>query len=373
MSKARLVPALLLLLAFDLHARCVSRVFVQPPPAYAEAAARARSAICAELAPRVPAAQAAVAVDGRVVWYAGFGYADLEKHLPVSSSSMFRIGSISKPFAADVFALLVQNGTMDPDAQAGRYLPSLPEKLRPITARQLAGHLSGIRHYAGPDEIYSNKHFPTVEAGLVMFENDPLLSEPGKEYHYSTYGYSLLSAMLEKAAGRDFPTLLRTMVFEPLALTHSALDDTTVTIPERAVPYEAEETGDRFTPARPVDSSYKWAGGGVISTAEDIVKFGSSHLNSGRLTQPSLDLLFTSQKTADGAETHYGAGWEVGHAMDGHLIAWHNGSSVGGSARLMIDRDTHVVVGLVTNATLTGKIANAMRANSADLIRLFHR
>ena len=70
-------------------------------------------------------------------------------------------------------------------------------------------------------EFYANQHYATVTDGLVVFENDPLLSPPGTKYFYSTYGYSLLSASLEGAAHRDFPTLLRTMVFEPLAMTHT--------------------------------------------------------------------------------------------------------------------------------------------------------
>ncbi len=160
---------LLLLLAADLRARCVTHAFVQPP-AYAAAAAKAESVICAQVAQRVPAVQVAAGVDGKLVWSAGFG--------DVGERTRLRIGSISKPMTAEVFAGLVQEGKLDPDAPVERNVPNLPEHLRPITSRQLAGHLSGIRHYKDK-EFYSNVHYPTVTAGLAMFENERTEFQPG--------------------------------------------------------------------------------------------------------------------------------------------------------------------------------------------------
>src|SRR5262249_17818602 len=154
-------------------------------------------------------------------------------------------------------------------------------------------------------EFLLNKHFASVREGLQVFENDPLVAPPGTKYSYSTYGYSLLSAALEGAAHRDYPTLVRTMVFEPLKMTHTKLDDGS------APGFDGEENSNNCPRTPPVDASYKWAGGGVLSTAGDLVKFGSAHLVTGRLMQASLDLLFTSMKTADGKATDYGAGWDV--------------------------------------------------------------
>jgi len=166
-----IVALVFLFFCLDLHARCNVHTFVQPPPAYTPAAAKARSIICAQLAPHVPAAEVAVGVDGRLVWSAGFGR--------VGEMTPIRIGSISKPMTADVFTLLVQEGKLDPDAPVERYVPNLPEDL-PITSRQLAGHLSGIRHYKNNKaEIYANKHYASVTEGLAVFENDPLLFQPG--------------------------------------------------------------------------------------------------------------------------------------------------------------------------------------------------
>ena len=354
----RSLAFLFLLLAADLHARCVAHTFVQPPPAFAAAAAEAKQVICSQLAAHVPAAQIAIGVDGRLVWSASFGNA--------GETTRFRIGSISKPITADVFALLVQEGKLDPDAPIDRYVPNLPDQLRPITARQLAGHLGGIRHYKD-EEFYSNKHYATVTEGLSIFENDPLVAPPGTRYAYSTYGYSLLSAALEGAAHRDFPTLVRTMVFEPLKMARTKLDDGS------APGFEADENTDRFHRSPPVDNSYKWAGGGVLSTAEDLVKFGSGHLKSGRLSEASLDLLFTSMKTADGKATDYGAGWDVHTDPRGRRIVSHFGSGVGGTSRMAVDRDSHVVAVLLTNITNTDRVSKALGAVWPEILRLFDK
>ncbi|HEY6060571.1 MAG TPA: serine hydrolase [Gemmatimonadales bacterium] len=350
---------------------CRWRTFARPPAEYAAAVTRARHVICDQLARRVPGIQVAVAVDGHLVWSEGFGYADVETHRPITAATMFRIGSVSKPLTADVLALLVQAGKLDLDASIQRYVPSFPAKRWPITPRALAGHLAGIRGYIDDyQENHADRHYPTVTSGLAIFANDSLLFEPGTRFSYSTYGYSLLSAVLEGAAGQDFPSVMGAQVFRPLGLSHTALDRTDSVIPERAQAYEPD-TGGRFHIAPPIDNSYKWAGGGVLSTAEDLVKFGAAHLSPGRLSQRSIDLLFTSMHTATGAETGYGVGWYVGRDGWGHRVAYHAGSAIGGSADLVLDRDRRVVFAMCLNLSGSDEVGNMLSPVWAELPHLF--
>ena len=86
--------------------------------------------------------------------------------------------------------------------------PGLSAEAWPITTRQLAGHLAGIRHYK-PGEFESRTHYDTVRAGLIVFENDALLFEPGTKFSYSSYGWNLLSAVLEGASGEKFLDLMQ--------------------------------------------------------------------------------------------------------------------------------------------------------------------
>jgi len=151
----------------------------------------------------IPGVTLAVAVDGRIVYAEGFGYADLEQRVPVWPTTKFRIASDSKPLTAAGLLLLVEQGRIDLDPPVEKYVPSFPDKGAKITARLLAGHLAGIRHYQD-DEFQIARHYDSVLEGLKIFADDPLVSPPGKEFHYSSYGFNLLSAVMESAAGENF-------------------------------------------------------------------------------------------------------------------------------------------------------------------------
>jgi len=124
-------------------------------------------------------------------------------------------------------------------------------------------------------------------------------------------------------------------------------------------------------PAPPVDNSYKWAGGGMLSTAEDLVRFGSAHLRPGTLSSRGLDLLFTSMRTRDGRETGYGAGWYVGRDGWGHRTASHAGSAVGGSSILVVDRDRGVVFAMCLNVSGTDAVGGALSPVWSEIPALF--
>ena len=149
---------------------------------------------------------------------------------------------------------------------------------------------------------------------MTIFQDDSLLFPPGTRFSYSSYAWNLVSAVVEGASGDDFLHYMSAHVFRPLGLAHTAPDRTDSLIPGRTQPYDRDSGGSyRIAPA--VDNSYKWAGGGFVSTAEDLVKFGSALLEPGFLKPETLDLLFTSQRTSAGEETGYGIGFFVRHPM----------------------------------------------------------
>ena len=140
-------------------------------------------------------------------------------------------------------------------------------------------------------------------------------------------------------------------MIRPLGLRHTAPDRVDSVIPDRTTFYDADTVHGGFQVAPPVDNSYKWAGGGFLSSADDLVQFGSALLQPGFLPQASLDLLFTSQKTRDGQPTGYGVGWFVTTDSLGHHRAFHGGGSVGGTTAFGMDRDAHVAFALTSNLT----------------------
>jgi serine beta-lactamase-like protein LACTB len=337
-------------LVLQVQSTCVSKPAAPVAPRWAAAAARAHAIACEKLAPNIPGFALAVAVDGRIVWSEAFGYADLEAKRPATAATQFRIGSVSKPLTATAIAQLFETGKLDLDAPVQRYVPSFPVKSAPITTRLVGGHLAGLRHYQG-DEFTLNRRFPTVTAALAIFKDDSLLSPPGTRFSYSSYGFNLLSAVVEGASREEFLGYMSRHVFKPLGMTSTAPDRNDSLMLNRTRFYERRSRllGGGYAVAQTVDNSYKWAGGGFLSTAEDLVRFGSALLDPGFLKGATLEVLFTPQHTNTGEATPYGIGWFVAKDSLGHRYVYHGGGSVGGTTAFGVDRDSRVVFALVTN------------------------
>lgn len=295
----------------------------------------------------IPGASVAVAVDGDVVWAEGFGLADVENQVAVQPHTRFRIASISKAVTSAAVGLLYQQGRLDLDAPVQRYVPSFPQKAKGVvTTRLLAGHLAGLRHYRGR-EFESAVHYDDVVDALSIFETDSLLSAPGERYSYSTYGWNLISAVIQGASGEKFLRYMRVHVLDSLGLRETVAEYEDSIIVGRGRQYRRSRDG-RLVNAPYVDNSNKWAGGGYLSTASDLVRYGSSYLAGSLLEPETVKLMWTSQRTRAGDETGYGIGWFVG-TVDGHEEVWHTGGAVGGSTILLIRPDEHVVVSILTN------------------------
>jgi serine beta-lactamase-like protein LACTB len=331
-----------------LYAQATALAEAPAPTRYAPAIQFARTLMQAIMEESgTPGMSVAVGIDGEIVWSEGFGYADVEHRVPVWEETKFRIGSVSKPVTATALGLLYEQGRLDLDAPVQQYVPSFPEKRWPITTRIVAGHLAGIRHYRD-EEFLSGKRYETVLEGLEIFRDDTLLFEPGTRYSYSSYGWNLISAVVEGASGESFLAYMREHVFEPLGLHHTVADHTDSIIPQRTRFYERAEDG-RVLNAPFVDNSYKWAGGGFISTPEDLVRFGIAYLGDELLKRETIDMLWTSQQRRDGTETGYGIGWSVSTQNGRVTHASHGGGSVGGTTFLLVLPQEDAVAAMVGN------------------------
>ncbi len=298
---------------------------------------------------KIPGLGVAVMVDGELVFSKGLGYSDLENEDPVDpATTLFRIGSVSKSMTSLALGKLHEQGKLHFDSMVQVYVPDFPEKKYPITVSQVAGHIAGIRHYRG-NEMMSDQHFPTVAEGLDIFKDDSLLFEPGTNYRYSSYGWNLLSAVVEGASGEEFLTYMQENVFDPLGLENTKPDYANREIPGRTKFYYLEDGENKEAPY--VDNSYKWAGGGFIASCEDLAKFGNSMLEPSIISVSTVDLLTKSLVINDTAETNYGIGWRSGKTDEGDVWFGHSGGSVGGITQLVIYPESRVVVGLTTNAS----------------------
>ena len=200
-------------------------------------------------------------------------------------------------------------------------------------------------------------------AALEIFADDPLIHEPGTAYEYSTYGWNLISAVVQEASGEPFLDYMRREVFEPAGMTETVAEHVDSIIYHRSRAYLRSEDG-RFINAPFVDNSNKWSGGGFLSTASDLVRYGFAYLGGDLLRPETIEVLWTSQHTRDGERTNYGIGWRE-NLESGRRVISHTGGAVGGTTVLVIYPEEGVVVAILTNIQNASQTGNA--AQIADM------
>lgn len=305
---------------------------------------------------------------GEVVVDEALGLADLEQQVPMRTSTLNRIGSISKTMTAAAAIRMETEGKIDLDRNVSVYLGDFDGPAREVSLRQLASHTGCVRGYHDGEGI-SYQHYEDVFSALELFRGDALECVPGAHFIYSSYGYTLLSAALVRAEGEALPAVLQNEVWAPLGLEHVAFDDLRTVIPDRVRNYDLDEAGVLIN-APFSDSSYKYAGAGVLASTHDLARFGAALTGGGFMTDREKGEMFAPATLTDGSTTDYGLGLYVdfGKFIDArreylppplyeslmaqasqHRIYWHSGTSEGAVAILMVAPDEGRVLALAMN------------------------
>jgi CubicO group peptidase (beta-lactamase class C family) len=315
---------------------------------------------------RIPGLSAAIAIDKRTVWSEGFGMADIENSVPARATTVYRLGSISKPITAVAVMQLAERGKLKLDEPIQTYVPAFARKPWPVTVRELLAHLGGVRHYNSQAEVLSTRHYTEVLGALDVFGNDPLLFEPGTRFSYTTFGYTLLGGAVESASGMRFVDYLREHIFGPAKMDRIRDDNVYAIVPHRARGYR-RETGGEIENCALADTSNKIPGGGMISTAGDLVQFASAVAGGTLLNRQSVSEMFAEQKTSDGKPTGYGLGWFL-FDIDGRRWVGHGGAQPGTSTMLLTEPKRGIAVAVMAN--IEGVNLNALAARIAAIIAL---
>ena len=271
--------------------------------------------------------------DGQIAYLKGYGLADREQRVPVTRQTMFRWASISKSITAVAAMQLWERGELDFEREARRYVPEFPDKGATIRVRHLLCHQGGIVHYTNGKVIRIKRDYPVAHPfenviyALDTFRESPLVNEPGEKYSYTTHGYILLSAGVERAGKQKFAHQVRDRIAKPLKLGTLQPDYQWEEIPHRAVGYR--QRGGQVEVSTNTDVSWKLGGGGFISNIDDLAKFTAGLLNH-RLVKPATrQKMWTRQMTRDGKQTKYALGFSFNHYRDGELHTWSaNGTGI---------------------------------------------
>lgn len=306
-----------------------------------------------------------------IAYLQSYGWADREQKIPVGPQTLFRWASISKTLTAVAALQLVEKGQLDLAADVRSYVPEFPDKGALITSQTLLNHQSGLPHYSNGQVIptqrtYETAHpFEDVVTALDTFNQSPLLFEPGAKYSYSTYGFMLLSAVVQRAGQEMFASQVQNRIAAPLQLATLQPDYQWKALAGRAAGYIRKN--GQIVPSTDTDVSWKLGGGGFISNIGDLARYGQGLLAGRLLASTTLEAMWQPQNTAAGQTTVYGLGFTVQDAATENWKVSHNGSQEKASCRLVIyPRQGHGIV-IMTNCDY----ANAGQFSTAIYAALY--
>ncbi len=310
---------------------------------------------------------AAVVWNGEIVEF-HLGLEDREAKAPVDGDTLFRWASISKPVTAVAAMQLVRDGSLDLDRDVRNYVPEFPEKPWPITARQLLQHRGGVVHYTNGKVIrsqvdYDVEHpFADVVTALDTFKESELVAQPGTRHAYTTHGYILLGAAVQRAGAEPFHRQVAERIAKPLGMASFRPDYQWEDIPHRAVGYR--RYGQRVLPSSDTDVSWKLPGGGYLSNVGDLARFARGLLGDEILKADEKALMWAPQSApeSDTGRESYGLGFGV-RLVDGQLRVSHSGSQEKTRTILQVDPERGLGIVAMTNSEWAniGEVAVAIR------------
>jgi len=295
----------------------------------------------------------------RVIWTGGAGYRDLKNKQAATHEMRHRIASITKPMTAIAIMQLVEKGQLDLDVPIQTYFKDYPRSDKgELTLRHLLQHVGGVPYYKNRKEGFPSMHFNSLEEAVALFKDRPLLHQPGTAYLYTTYGYTLLGAILEKVTGQSYADYMSENIWTPAGMKNTHLEIFGQSYPNQAQLYKKTKKGT-FTADKQTDLSLKYPGGGLLSTVDDLLHFGQAVLDHQLITEESLEQMRIPAEV-EWKGTPYGMGWYVVDDPVYGRIVRHGGSQSGTSTYLSIFLDQRFVVAVLAN-NIDGNVYNLHR------------
>ncbi len=294
----------------------------------------------------VPGVAVGVVVKGKFVKEKGYGQADVERNVPVTTDTVFEIGSVTKQFTATAIMMLVDQGKISLDDKISRYRDGLPEAWRAVTIRQLLSHTSGIPDYEAIMGYSSYRNIMTADQVIALAAGKPMDFAPGTRWNYSNTGYFLLTLALEKITKQPYIQFIQARILSPLGMTHTRSSEPRDIIPLRAAGYAYEdghlENRDAIQPTATGGAAM------LVSTLGDMAKWGAEILTPTLLHEKDYDLMWADTPLADGTPSGYGFGWFVS-PKHGHRALEHSGGTAGFTCDMLWLLDDRAVVMVLTN------------------------
>jgi len=278
-----------------------------------------------------------VAQDGKVLFEKAIGYRSFENNIPLQSSDVFELASLSKQFTAMIVMMCKEKKMLSFDDSVEKYL-DIPYK--GITIRQLLTHTSGLPDYQAIMDKHWDKNKVAGNPDILEYLNKyapPIIFEPGEKYEYSNTGYVLLASIAEKVSGKDFIELAEEWIFKPIGMKETGIRTLKekAAVPNFAAGHLKDSLGNYVNANKFHSSDYTvWLGnrkgpGRVSSTAQDLLKWDQALYTQKLVKKETLEETFSPAKLNDGTRSYYGFGWEVEPKSPFGKMVMHTGDNPG--------------------------------------------
>lgn len=314
-----------------------------------------------------PGGAVMVIQNGEIVHQNGYGLADVENGSPITTDTVFHLGSVGKQFTALGVMLLAEQGLVEYDAPLKTYLPELAWTGDDVTVRTLLHHTSGIMGYDDSDEIYDALVASADKPGnddllQVLAEQGSTLSDPGDEFNYSNAGYDLLGVLIERVSGQRYPAFMEENIFAPLGMTHTF-----------AIPNDERLTDAAVAQSYSTEGAYEPdvldglnGAGSIYSTLGDMYLYDQSFYTNELVSQETLAEAFTLGVLNNGEETDYGFGFELGE-YSGETYIGHSGAWLGFESYYLRFPERNLSVVVLLNLDYSEEGAEGIAFSAADL------
>jgi len=299
-----------------------------------------------------------IAEKDSIVFLKSFGYANLEHLVPNSSSTVYRIGSMTKSFTATAIMLLIDKNKISVESKLSDFISDYPNGNR-ITIHQLLTHTSGIPDYTKLQDIESKKCLPVTLTELInRIKNLPLEFEPGSKFKYNNSGYLLLTYIIEKISGLSYSEFLDVNIFQPLDMNNTGYNNNKEIIKNHASGYSVLKGDNKIINADYVNMSVPQGAGGLHSTVLDLYKWDRSFYTNKLLTQEGKEKMFTFYIS------DYGYGWGREIRKNNRISIGHNGMISGFSSIIhrFVDDNTVIIILANTDNVAVNQVFNQIPA-----------
>jgi CubicO group peptidase (beta-lactamase class C family) len=306
-----------------------------------------------------------VARGGSVVIDKAYGMANVEWDVPNTTTTKFRLGSITKQFTAAAILLLEERGKLKLDDRVKTYLPDSPMAWDRINIFNLLTHTAGVPNFtASPDYNTVKLSARSADAAVAAFRERPLDFGPGEQMSYSNSGYLILGAIIEKVSGQTYEKFVTDNLFTPAGMADSGYDSNTTIIKRRASGYVRSAGG--YANAGYLHMSIPHAAGALYSTTHDLLKWEQALFAGKIVSKTSLEKMLTPFKN------NYALG-VTSALVNGRRVIAHGGGIDGFNTHLAYYPDSQTVVIVLSNVngavpgTLAGQLGSLMHGGTVTL------